>query len=70
MGSTNREPGRFIAIDRTEGVEDGDFQNKFFGQWFVINVKHIFESEFYYNDITAIKIHSFDTLKRKFPNTY
>jgi hypothetical protein len=70
MGSTNREPGRFIAIDRTEGVEDGDFQNKFFGQWFVINVKHIFESEFYYNDITAVKIHSFDTLKRKFPNTY
>jgi len=70
LGSTNREPGRFIAIDRTEGVEDGDFQNKFFGQWFVINVKHIFESEFYYNDITAIKVHSFDTLKRKFPNTY
>jgi hypothetical protein len=70
LGLSNREPGRFIAIDRTEGVENGDFQNKFFGQWFVINVKHVFESEFYYNDITAIKIHSFDTFKRNFPNTY
>lgn len=70
LGLSNREPGRFIAIDRTEGVENGDFQNKFFGQWFVINVKHVFESEFYYNDITAIKVHSFDAFKKKFPNTY
>ena len=70
LGLTNREPGKFIAIDRTEGVEEGDFQNKFFGQWFVINVKHVFESEFFYNDITAIKVHSFDTLNKNFPNLY
>jgi hypothetical protein len=62
LGLTYREPGRFIAIDKTEGVESGDFQNKFFGQWFVINVKHIFESEMYYNDITAVKIHRFEPL--------
>lgn len=63
LGLTYREPGRFIAIDKTEGVEPGDFQNKFFGQWFVICVKHIFEAEMYYNDITAVKIHRFEPLK-------
>lgn len=69
LGLTNREPGRFIAIDKTEGVESGPFEDKFFGQWFVINVKHVFETEFYYNDITAIKIYRFDTLPLNFVGT-
>ena len=67
LGLTFREPGRFIAIDRTEGVEQGEFEEKFYGQWFVLNVKHIFESEFYYNDITAIKIHRFQDMGTTFP---
>jgi hypothetical protein len=69
LGLTNREPGRFIAIDKTEGVESGPFEDKFFGQWFIINVKHVFETEFYYNDITAIKIHRFDSLPLNFVGT-
>ena len=69
LGLTNREPGRFIAIDRTEGVESGSFEDKFFGQWFIVNVKHVFETEIYYNDITAIKIHRFDTLPLNFVGT-
>ena len=56
-GATNREPGRFIVISKPDGVDDTPFNNKFFGQWFVINVKHIFESGAYFNDITAVKIH-------------
>jgi hypothetical protein len=59
LGLSFREPGRFIGIDRTEGVEEGIFEDKFYGQWFVINVKHVFESEIYYNDITAVKLHRF-----------
>lgn len=66
LGLTMREPGRFIGIDRTEGVEDSDFANKFYGQWFVINVKHIFEAEIYYNDITAVKIHRFEKPEESF----
>jgi len=69
LGLTNREPGRFIAIDKTDGVESGLFEDKFYGQWFVINIKHIFESEIYYNDITAIKIHRFEPLPINFPDT-
>lgn len=59
LGSTNREAGYFIAIDRDDGIDDNDFNNKFFGQWFIINVTHIFEGGIYYNDITAVKIHRF-----------
>jgi len=69
LGLTNRDTGRFIAIDKTEGVDTGAFEDKFYGQWFVINVKHIFETEIYYNDITAIKIHRFDTLPLNFVGT-
>lgn len=69
LGLSFREPGRFIAIDKTEGVEEGDFEDKFFGQWFVINVKHIFESEIYYNDITAVKIHRFQELSLNMPGS-
>ena len=70
LGLTNREPGRFIAIDKTEGVDSGEFQDKFYGQWFVINVKHVFETEIYYNEITAIKIYRFDESPIKFPATF
>lgn len=69
LGLTNREPGRFIAIDKTEGVEQGSFEDKFFGQWFVINVRHVIESEIYYNDITAIKLHRFQNKLEEFPGT-
>jgi hypothetical protein len=69
LGLTFREPGRFIGIDRTEGVEEGEFEDKFYGQWFVIDVKHIIETEIYYNEITAIKIHRFQTPFVDFPGT-
>jgi hypothetical protein len=62
LGLTSREAGRFIAIDKTQGSDNGDFDDKFFGQWFIINIKHIIESEMYYNDITAVKIHRFQEL--------
>ena len=70
LGLTNREPGRFIAIDKTEGVDPGDFQDKFYGQWFVIHVKHVFETELFYNEITAVKIHRFNETKNGVPNTF
>jgi hypothetical protein len=69
LGLTSRQAGRFIAIDKTQGVDPGDFPDKFYGQWFVINVKHIIESEIFYNDITAVKIHRFDKMSTNFENT-
>jgi len=62
LGLTSRETGRFIAIDKTQGVPPGHFEDKFFGQWFIIDIKHIFEAEVYYNDITAVKVHRYQSL--------
>jgi hypothetical protein len=61
LGLTSREPGCFVAIDKTEGVTSGDFEDKFFGQWFVLDVKHVFEAGAYYNDITAVKLHRYQS---------
>jgi hypothetical protein len=58
-GSTNRKPGRFIAIDKQEGVDENAFNYKFFGQWFIINVKLLFEGGAFVNEITAVKLHKF-----------
>jgi hypothetical protein len=69
LGLTSREPGRFIAIDKIDGVESGAFEDKFYGQWFVINVKRVFETEFFYDDITAIKVHRYNPLPLSFTNT-
>ena len=68
LGLPYREPGRFIAIDRTNGVDSGAFEDKFYGQWFIVSVKHVVEAEIYYNDITAVKIHRFDALHVDFNN--
>jgi len=69
LGLTYRVPGRFIGIDKTQGVLPGEFEDKFFGQWFIIDVKHIFEAELYFNDITAVKIHRFAELPINFSGT-
>lgn len=68
-GLTSRQIGRFVAIDRTEGVESTPFNDKFYGQWFIISLKHIFQGELYYNDITAIKVHRFNKLPDEFLGT-
>jgi hypothetical protein len=69
LGLPCRQVGRFIAIDRTEGVESSVYNDKLYGQWFIICLKHVFEGEWYYNDITAVKVHRFDTLPVEFEGT-
>ena len=58
-GLTLRTSGRFIGIDKYLGADSESlYDEKLLGQYFVIDVKHIFEGTSYYNDITAIKIHN------------
>lgn len=68
FGLTLRESGSFIGIDRTEGSENTDFNNKLHGQWFVIKVDHSFEAGAYMNTIYAIKIRRFEEMKLQFPS--
>jgi hypothetical protein len=69
LGLPCRQVGQFIAIDRTDGVEPSPYNDKFYGQWFIISLRHVFEGELYYNDITAIKLHRFDKLPVAFVGT-
>jgi hypothetical protein len=68
FGLTLRESGTFIGIDRTEGSENTDFNNKLHGQWFVIKVDHCFEAGAYMNMIYAVKIRRFEQSKLVFPS--
>jgi hypothetical protein len=71
-GLTTRTKGRFIGIDRAKGssVEGNEtiFDDKFCGQWFIIDVKHIFEGNEYKNIVTAVKVHRYQT-SYQFNNT-
>ena len=67
-GLTWRESGTFIGIDKTEGSADNDYNNKLYGQWFVVKVDHLFEAGAYINIIYAVKLHRYDTLESKFTN--
>jgi hypothetical protein len=57
LGLTLRESGVFIGIDKTVGATSNDYNNKLYGQWFVIKVDHVFEGGTYINNIYAIKMH-------------
>lgn len=56
-GSPHRTAGKFIGIDRQTSDETLKFDNKICGQWFVTNVKHIWNQNRYVNDIQAVKVH-------------
>ena len=59
LGLTVRESGTFIGVDRIDGSEDNDYNNKLYGQYFVVKVDHVFEAGAYTNVIWAIKLHRF-----------
>jgi len=61
-GLSIRQAGVFIGIDKPSGLQQST-DDKLLGQYFVIDVKHVFEGEAYYNDITAVKIHRFNVKK-------
>jgi len=57
-GSTHREAGKFIGIDRDGSYEYTDFDNKMLGVYFIVEVKHIFSGGDYYNELRCIKTYS------------
>lgn len=69
LGLTFRESGTFIGIDKNSGCADNDYNNKLFGQWFVVKVDHVFEAGMYMNIIYAVKIHRYKAQETKFEGT-
>ena len=69
LGLTLRQAGTFIAIDRLGGSQDSDYNNKLYGQWFVLKVEHAFEGGYYTNRIYAVKTHRYKEMSIKFNQT-
>jgi hypothetical protein len=60
-GATIRKSGKFVGIDRMS-FSDNLFDYKLCGQWFITKVKHVFFHNMYINEVTSIKLHSYDNL--------
>lgn len=58
-GDTHRRSGRFFSIDRVDEYFDNEYDEKMLGQYFVVNVKHVFEKDTYKNNILGIKPYRF-----------
>jgi len=65
-GSTHRQPGYFIGIDRDNSIPDSKFDNKLLGVYFIVQVSHSFSGNEYYNDLYCIKTYNYLQLD----NTY
>jgi len=58
-GSTHREAGKFIGLDRDGNFETTDFDNKVLGIYFILEVKHIFSGDNYENELRCVKTYNF-----------
>ena len=61
IGMVYRHPGTFFGFDRN-GWADNNYDNRLCGQWFLTNVSHHFENSQYINQITGVKMHSFEKM--------
>ena len=58
-GDTHRRSGRFFSVDRVDPYYDNEYDDKMLGQYFVINVKHVFDKDTYSNEIMGVKPYRF-----------
>jgi hypothetical protein len=58
-GNLARGGGRFFSIDRRGSYIDNDFDNKFLGIYYTIDVKHVFKDNSFYDKIIAVKTYHF-----------
>jgi hypothetical protein len=61
-GTTHRQAGFFIGIDRDGAIPASKFDNKLLGIYMIVEVKHIFQGNEYYNDLHCIKTYNFRQL--------
>lgn len=64
-GSTYRNAGRFISIDRDSSIPDSVFDDKMLGIYLIVSVTHSFIGNTYYNDLICIKSYNFTDTKEK-----
>jgi hypothetical protein len=58
-GGTYRQSGTFISIDRNNSLADSSFDNKLLGIYVILQVRHSFVGNDYYNDLLCAKTYNF-----------
>jgi len=61
-GSTHRQAGRFVGVTRDGAFPYSDFDNKILGIYLVLEVKHVFTGNEYFNELRCVKTYSYDSL--------
>lgn len=61
-GSTHRQAGNFIGIDRDGAIPSSKFDNKLLGIYLIVESKHTFTGNEYFNDLHCIKVYNFKQL--------
>jgi len=62
-GSTHRQAGNFIGIDRDGAIPTSKFDNKLLGIYLIVESKHTFTGNEYFNDLHCIKVYNFKQLE-------
>ena len=62
-GSTHRQAGTFIGIDRDGAIPTSKFDNKLLGIYLIVEAKHSFTGNEYVNDLHCIKVYNFQQLE-------
>ena len=62
-GSTHRQAGYFIGVDRDGSIPNSLFDNKLLGIYLIVQVNHLFNGNEYYNDLYCIKTYNFKQLE-------
>lgn len=60
-GSTKRQAGRFISIDRADAAFDNKFDNKMLGIYLILSVEHTFAKGSYYNNLKCSKTYNVES---------
>lgn len=58
-GATYRQSGYFISIDRNNSLTDSSFDDKLLGIYLIVEVRHSFTGNTYYNDLICVKTYNY-----------
>ena len=62
-GSTHRQAGNFISIDRDGAMIASKFDDKLLGIYIIVKVSHTFNDGEYFNNLHCIKTYNFNKLE-------
>jgi len=67
-GLPHRQAGHFIGLDFNDASATSKFNKKLLGIYFVVEVRHIFSGNEYFNEMRCVKTYNYDNLFKEIGN--